>query len=71
MDLKLTNKTALVTGSAKGIGHAIATTLAREGASVILNGRSDQSVSTGLAEVRAAVPNAKIEGFAADSPAIA
>ena len=66
MDLKLTDKTALVTGSAKGIGLAIVTSLAREGASVILNGRSEQSVSAGLAEVRAAVPKAKVEGFAGD-----
>ena len=52
--------TSLVTSVNFG---AIVTTLAREGASVILNGRSEASVSAGLAEVRAAVPNAKVEGF--------
>ncbi len=66
MDLKLADKTALVTGSAKGIGLAIVTTLAREGAKVILNGRTEQSVSAALAEVRAAVPKAKVEGFVGD-----
>jgi NAD(P)-dependent dehydrogenase (short-subunit alcohol dehydrogenase family) len=44
MDLQLQDKLALVTGSTAGIGRAIATTLAREGARVILNGRSRASV---------------------------
>jgi 3-oxoacyl-[acyl-carrier protein] reductase len=39
MDLQLNDKTALVTGSSKGIGEAIAVTLAREGASVVVHGR--------------------------------
>lgn len=40
MDLQLTHKSALVTGSSKGIGEAIATALAREGAAVVVNGRN-------------------------------
>lgn len=40
MNLQLENKTALVTGSTKGIGFAIARLLAAEGAKVIVNGRS-------------------------------
>ena len=43
MDLQLTNKTALVTGSTAGIGFAIASLLAEEGAAVILSGRSQWS----------------------------
>ena len=39
MNLKLTDKTALVSGSTKGIGFAIATGLAGEGVRVIVNGR--------------------------------
>ncbi|HEX4415319.1 MAG TPA: SDR family oxidoreductase [Lacipirellulaceae bacterium] len=66
MDLQLTDKLALVTGSSKGIGLAIVTSLAREGARVILNGRSEKSVAEGLAAVRQEVPNAKVEGFASD-----
>jgi NAD(P)-dependent dehydrogenase (short-subunit alcohol dehydrogenase family) len=66
MDLQLTDKLALVTGSSKGIGLAIVTSLAREGARVILNGRSEQSVAEGLAAVRNEVPAAKVVGFAVD-----
>jgi NAD(P)-dependent dehydrogenase (short-subunit alcohol dehydrogenase family) len=43
MNLKLENKTALVTGSTKGIGFAIARWLAAEGANVIVNGRNAES----------------------------
>ena len=39
MELDLKAKTALVTGSTKGIGKAIAWELAKEGANVIINGR--------------------------------
>ncbi len=44
MDLELKGKTALVTGSTAGIGLAIATALAREGATVIVNGRTQARV---------------------------
>jgi NAD(P)-dependent dehydrogenase (short-subunit alcohol dehydrogenase family) len=66
MDLKLTGKLALVTGSTKGIGFAIATGLAREGAKVIVNGRSEKSVNDALAKILKTIPSAKLEGFAGD-----
>ena len=66
MDLQLSDKVALVSGSTKGIGLAIATGLAREGAKVIVNGRSDESVSGALAKIRQAVPDAKLQSFAGD-----
>ncbi|MEO6054347.1 MAG: SDR family oxidoreductase [Chthoniobacterales bacterium] len=66
MNLELTNKTALVTGSTKGIGFAIASQLAAEGAHVIINGRSEKSVSQALEEIRKITPAAKVEGFAED-----
>lgn len=44
MDLQLKQKTALVTGSTKGIGRAIAESLAQEGVNVIINGRSIETV---------------------------
>jgi NAD(P)-dependent dehydrogenase (short-subunit alcohol dehydrogenase family) len=48
MDLKLKGKWALVTGSTAGIGAAIAASLAREGARVIVNGRSPKDVDNAL-----------------------
>jgi len=66
MDLKLEDRLALVTGSTKGIGLAIATGLAREGTKVIINGRSEKSVTEALTKIRQVVPNAKLEGFAGD-----
>ena len=66
MDLQLTGKLALVSGSTKGIGLAIATGLANEGAKIIINGRTENSVNAALAKVLEAAPEAKLEGFAGD-----
>ena len=44
MDLKLKGKKALVTGSTSGIGYAIAQSLLQEGASIIINGRTEERV---------------------------
>jgi hypothetical protein len=63
MDLQLEGKRALVTGSTAGIGFAIAEGLAKEGASVIVNGRTQKRVDTALSKLRAA---GKVEGVAAD-----
>ena len=66
MELQITNKLALVSGSTKGIGLAIATGLAREGAKVIINGRTEKSVADAVKKIRKAVPEAKLEKFAGD-----
>ncbi|MDR5754808.1 MULTISPECIES: SDR family oxidoreductase [unclassified Caballeronia] len=66
MKLNLDDKLALVSGSTKGIGYAIAVGLAQEGARVIVNGRTQKSVDEALAKLREAVPDAKVEGFAGD-----
>ena len=66
MDLQLTGKRALVTGSTSGIGFAIACALAAEGAQVTLNGRSRSGVSAAVARLIEAVPGARVDGVAAD-----
>ncbi|HXI70186.1 MAG TPA: SDR family oxidoreductase [Verrucomicrobiae bacterium] len=67
MDLQLTDKLALVSGSTKGIGLAIATSLAREGAKVIINGRTERAVVDAQLKIHKAVPGAKLlEGHAGD-----
>jgi NAD(P)-dependent dehydrogenase (short-subunit alcohol dehydrogenase family) len=66
MDLGLTGKRALVTGSTAGIGYATAEALAREGAHVIVNGRTATRVDAAVARLRKAVSLARIDGVAAD-----
>jgi NAD(P)-dependent dehydrogenase (short-subunit alcohol dehydrogenase family) len=66
MNLKLTDKTALISASTKGIGFAIATGLAREGARVIVNGRSEKAVAEAKAQIDQTVPDARVESFAGD-----
>ena len=65
MDLKLTKKLALVTGSTAGIGNAIATSLAREGATVIVSGRTPAAVHAAVAAMKAETKGDVI-GFAGD-----
>ena len=66
MDLQLKDKVALVSGSTAGIGLAIAKSLAREGASVIVNGRTRDRVEASLERIRSHNAAAKVEGIAAD-----
>ena len=66
MDLKLQDKSALVSGSTKGIGFAIAALLAAEGARVIINGRTETAVKEASDRIRSATPRAKVDGFAGD-----
>lgn len=61
MNLQLENKTALVTGSTKGIGFAIARLLAAEGANVIVNGRGEDSTRSAAQKI-----GARARGIAAD-----
>jgi NAD(P)-dependent dehydrogenase (short-subunit alcohol dehydrogenase family) len=55
MDLQLSGKLALITGSTAGIGYAIAESLAAEGAHVIINGRTQARVDAALAKLGASV----------------
>src|SRR5258708_494497 len=66
MNIDLSGKTALVTGSTSGIGHAIAKGLAATGASVVVNGRTQAKVDAAAAGLAKAVAGAKVRGIAAD-----
>ena len=66
MDLQLKGKTALVSGSTLGIGFAIASTLAREGATVIVNGRTQARVDESIARITKENPSAQLRGAAGD-----
>ena len=66
MKIDLTGKTALVTGSTSGIGHAIARGLAATGAEVVVNGRTQSKVDAAVAAITKAVPGARVKGVAAD-----
>jgi len=63
MDLNLSGKRALVTGSTLGIGRAIAETLLAEGASVIVNGRNEKRMAQAVADMSAL---GEVSGLAAD-----
>src|ERR1700687_2504098 len=70
MDLQLTGRKAFISGLAKGIGLAIATSLAREGAHVVISGRGDDSVTSAVEHIRSAVPDAAVEGFSGALPRV-
>src|SRR6185312_9175829 len=65
MDLQLTDRLSLVSGSTAGIGFAIAETLAREGARVIVNGRKQEAVDAAVASIKASTGRDAL-GFAGD-----
>ncbi|MCU1304435.1 MAG: fabG 8 [Candidatus Sulfotelmatobacter sp.] len=66
MNLELEGKRALVTGSTAGIGYSIAERLAAEGASVIVNGRTQKRVDQALAKLSGAGGRGLLKGLAAD-----
>jgi NAD(P)-dependent dehydrogenase (short-subunit alcohol dehydrogenase family) len=66
VDLRLTDKVALVTGSTAGIGFAIARSLAAEGAHVYVNGRTQERVDAAVAAIRSQATTNKVDGIVAD-----
>jgi NAD(P)-dependent dehydrogenase (short-subunit alcohol dehydrogenase family) len=66
MDLQLSGKTALVTGSTAGIGLAVARTLAQEGVEVIINGRNKARVDALVQQLSDELPGTQFRGIAAD-----
>jgi NAD(P)-dependent dehydrogenase (short-subunit alcohol dehydrogenase family) len=73
MQIQLKDRRALVSGSTAGIGYAIAKGLAEAGATVIVNGRTEERVSAAIDSIRKSLPGAQLLGFAGDlaNPAIA
>ncbi len=51
MHLKLTNKTAFISAAGRGIGRSIAKCLAREGANLIINSRTQKDLESLLEEI--------------------
>ena len=66
MKIDLKGKTALVTGSTSGIGHAVVKGLAAAGANVVVNGRTQAKVDAAVAAIAKAAPGSKVAGIAAD-----
>jgi NAD(P)-dependent dehydrogenase (short-subunit alcohol dehydrogenase family) len=66
VDLKLTDKVVLVTGSTAGIGFAIARALASEGAHVYVNGRTQERVDAAMAAIRSQIAAGKVDGIVSD-----
>ncbi|MEK7857829.1 MAG: SDR family NAD(P)-dependent oxidoreductase [Elusimicrobiota bacterium] len=66
MDLRLAGKTALVTGSSRGIGRAVALRLAQEGARVLVTGRNAADVERAVSDISAAAGAGRARGFRGD-----
>ncbi|TGK91880.1 SDR family oxidoreductase [Leptospira brenneri] len=66
MNTGLKNKKVLVTGSTKGIGFQTALGFAKEGAEVLVHGRSEKAVETAIAEIKKLIPESKLAGVSAD-----
>lgn len=66
MDMGLNNKTALITGSTKGIGKAIAFELAKEGVNVLINGRNYDQVEQTVNEIKSNFPATSPQNATAD-----
>ncbi len=66
MDLRLQNKIAFISGSTAGIGFAIAKRLLQEGATVIINGRTKESVNQAVTDLKKLVPGSHVSGIPAD-----
>ena len=66
MDLQLKDKKALVTGSTAGIGYGIARQLPKEGAHVIINGRTQERIDSAISQLENTVPQCHVSGCVAD-----
>ena len=67
MHISLDGKVALVTGGSKGIGKAIAATMAASGAKVVIVSRKQDQLDAAAAEIVAASPGAEVLAYAANA----
>lgn len=66
MDVRLDNRTALITGGSLGLGRAMATEFARSGASVAIVSRTQATLDEAVDTIRAEAPNVSVGGFPCD-----
>ena len=66
MNLELTGKAALVSGSTAGIGLAVARQLAEQGALIYINGRAAERVAQAIAAIRRTHPTARLKAAISD-----
>ncbi|WP_101847387.1 SDR family NAD(P)-dependent oxidoreductase [Zhihengliuella sp. ISTPL4] len=66
MELGLRGKRAFISGSSQGIGYAVASALAAEGADVVINGRDEGRVDAAVRALALAHPEATVSGIVAD-----
>lgn len=66
MEIKLSRKTASVTGSTAGIGRAVAVGLSKAGAAVVLNGRNEEKLTRAVEELPAPDAKGPVRGIVAD-----
>lgn len=66
MDLRLQGTRVLVSGSTEGIGYAVARACLAEGATVVVNGRTEDGVAHAVSRLSDAVPDGRVSGITAD-----
>lgn len=66
MDLYLKNKTVIVTGASEGLGKAIATEYAREGAQVFISSRSEEKLKNAVKEIKEKTGNERVQYIVCD-----
>ncbi|WP_121640205.1 SDR family oxidoreductase [Virgibacillus sp. Bac330] len=63
MDMQLQHKTVLVTAGSKGLGNAIATEFAKEGATVFISSRNEENLKKAVKEIKEATANPNVEYY--------
>lgn len=66
MDVRLDERTALITGGSLGLGRAMATEFARSGAAVAIIGRTQSTLDEAVASIAEAAPDATVQGYSCD-----